>query len=228
MPSLSRRLLAEAIGTFGLIFIGCGVVVVNGGFPSSGIGLLGIAVAHALVLSVMITATMNISGGHHNPAVTIGVLSAGRMSVGDAVAYVVAQLVGAVIGALLVRLLLPAQYVVPAAVGVPVLADTMSVWAGMGLELVLTFFLVLAVFGTAIAPTAPKVGGFGIGLVLLFDILVGGPLTGGVMNPARAFGPAVAGGGWADQLVWWIGPIVGGIIAALVWEHWLMSPEAEA
>jgi MIP family channel proteins len=222
MPSLARRLTAEALGTFGLVFIGAAVVVVNGGFPNSGIGLLGIALAHAVVLSVMVTATMTISGGHLNPAVTAGLLVARRIDAGSAAAYIVTQLVAAVIAAVLVKLLLPAHAVRGALLGVPVIASSVSLGQAIGIELVLTFFLVSAVFGTAVSPDAPRVGGFGIGLVLLFDILVGGPLTGAAMNPARAFGPALVAGTWVGQLVYWIGPIVGGILAALLWEYVLL------
>ena len=100
MPSLGRRLVAEALGTFALVFIGAAVVVVNGGFPNAGIGLLGIALAHAVVLSVMITATMTISGGHLNPAVTIGLLAARRIDPVSAVAYIVVQLAAACCGRL--------------------------------------------------------------------------------------------------------------------------------
>ena len=222
MPSLARRLTAEALGTFGLVFIGAAVVVVNGGFPNSGIGLLGIALAHAVVLSVMVTATMTISGGHLNPAVTAGLLVARRIDAGSAAAYIVAQLVAAVIAAVLVKLLLPPHAVRAALLGVPVIASSVSLGQAIGIELVLTFFLVSAVFGTAVSPDAPRVGGFGIGLVLLFDILVGGPLTSAAMNPARAFGPALVAGTWVGQLVYWIGPIVGGILAALLWEYVLL------
>ncbi len=130
MPSLARRLTAEALGTFGLVFVGCAVVVVNGGFPNSGIGLLGIALAHAVVLSVMITATMTISGGHLNPAVTIGLLAARRIDVGSAVAYIVTQLVAACVAAYLVKLLFPPNAVRDAMLGVPVIAS--SVTAGPG------------------------------------------------------------------------------------------------
>src|SRR5918993_3549376 len=108
MPSLARRLTAEALGTFGLVFVGAAVVVVNGGFPNSGIGLLGIALAHAVVLSVMVTATMTISGGHLNPAVTLGLLATRRIDLISALAYVVTQLVAAAVAAFLVQLLLPA------------------------------------------------------------------------------------------------------------------------
>jgi MIP family channel proteins len=222
MPSLARRLTAEAIGTFGLVFIGAAVVVVNGGFPNSGIGLLGIALAHAVVLSVMITATMTISGGHLNPAVTVGLLVTRRIDPVSAAAYIVTQLVAAIIAAFLVKLLLPLHAVQASMLGVPVIASSVTLGQAIGIELVLTFFLVSAVFGTAVSPDAPRVGGFGIGLVLLFDILVGGPLTGAAMNPARAFGPAVVAGAWVGQLVYWIGPIAGAILAAILWQSVLI------
>ena len=222
MPGLARRLVAEALGTFSFVFIGAAVVVVNGGFPNSGIGLLGIALAHALALSIMITSTMTISGGHLNPAVTIGLLVGRRIDVVSAAAYIVTQLAAAVVAAFLVKALLPAAAVRNALVGVPVIAGSVSLGQAIGIELVLTFFLVSAVYGTAVSADAPRVGGFGIGLVLLFDILVGGPLTGAAMNPARAFGPAVAAGEWVGHIVYWVGPLVGGIIAALVWEYGLL------
>jgi MIP family channel proteins len=228
MPSLARRLVAEALGTFGLVFIGAAVVVVNGGFPNSGIGLIGIALAHAVVLSVMITATMTISGGHLNPAVTIGLLVARRIAPGAALAYIVAQLAAACVAALLVKLLLPPEAVRNALLGVPVIANSISFNQAIGLEAILTFFLVSAVFGTAVSLDAPRVGGFGIGLVLLFDILVGGPLTGAAMNPARAFGPALVAGEWVGHLVYWIGPILGGVLAALLWEYFLLPNRARS
>jgi aquaporin TIP len=222
MPTLARRLTAEALGTFGLVFVGAAVVVVNGGFPNSGIGLLGIALAHAVVLSVMISATMTISGGHLNPAVTIGLLVGRRIDAASAAAYIITQLAAAVVAALLVKLLLPLSAVRNAVLGVPVIASSVTLGQAIGLELVLTFFLVSAVYGTAVSPDAPRVAGFGIGLVLLFDILVGGPLTGAAMNPARAFGPALVAGSWVGHLVYWIGPVAGGILAALLWEYVLL------
>jgi len=222
MPSLARRLTAEALGTFGLVFVGAAVVVVNGGFPNSGIGLLGIALAHAVVLSVMVSATMPISGGHLNPAVTLGLLVTRRIDLISALAYVVTQLAAAVLAALSVKLLLPANATRSALLGVPVIASSVSLGQAIGIELVLTFFLTSAVFGTAVSAEAPRVAGFGIGLVLLFDILVGGPLTGGVMNPARAFGPAAVSGEWVGHLVYWIGPIAGSLLAALLWEYVLL------
>jgi aquaporin TIP len=222
MPTLARRLTAEALGTFGLVFVGAAVVVVNGGFPNSGIGLLGIALAHAVVLAVMISATMTISGGHLNPAVTIGLLVGRRIDAASAAAYIIAQLAAAVVAALLVKMLLPPNAVRNGVLGVPVIASSVTLGQAIGLEAVLTFFLMSAVYGTAVSPDAPRIAGFGIGLVLLFDILVGGPLTGAAMNPARAFGPALVAGAWVGHLVYWIGPIVGAILATLLWEYFLL------
>lgn len=226
MPPLGRRLVAEALGTFSFVFVGAAVVVVNGGFPNSGIGLLGIALAHAVALSVMVTATMTISGGHLNPAVTVGLLIARRINVASAAAYIVTQLAAACAGAFLVKVLLPPGAVRSALLGVPVIASSVTLGQAIGIEAVLTFFLVSAVFGTAVSPDAPRVAGFGIGLVLLFDILVGGPLTGAAMNPARAFGPAAVSGQWLGHVVYWVGPLAGGIVAALLWEYVLLPKTA--
>jgi len=222
MPSLARRLTAEALGTFGLVFVGAAVVVVNGGFPNSGIGLLGIALAHAIVLSVMVTATMTISGGHLNPAVTLGLLTTRRIDPASAGAYIATQLAAAVLAAFLVKTLFPPNAVRDALLGVPVIASSVSLGQAIGLEAILTFFLMSAVYGTAVSPDAPRVAGFGIGLVLLFDILVGGPLTGAAMNPARAFGPAVVANHWLGHLAYWVGPILGAVAAALLWEYLLL------
>ncbi len=224
MPSLARRLVAEAFGTFSFVFVGVAVVVVNGGFPNSGIGLLGISLAHAIALAVMVTATMTISGGHLNPAVTIGLLATRRIDLVSAGAYIVTQLVAACAAAYLVKALLPAAAVRAALLGTPVIASSVTLEQAIGIELVLTFFLMSAVFGTAVSPDAPRVAGFGIGLVLLFDILVGGPLTGAAMNPARAFGPALVAGHWLGHVAYWVGPIVGALLAALLW-HYVLLPK---
>ncbi len=226
MPSLVRRLSAEAFGTFGLVFIG-GSVIVAERFPNAGFGLLGIAVAHAFVFSIMITATMNISGGHLNPAVTLGVLMSRRISGRDAALYVLAQLGGAVIAGLVMKAVLPANVARIVSYGTPAIAGTISLANAIAIEAVLTFLLVSAVFGTAISPEAPKVGGFGIGLVLLFAMLVGGPFTGAALNPARAFGPAVVSSAWVGQVAYWIGPALGGVAAGLLWA-WILLPKEPA
>jgi MIP family channel proteins len=220
MPSLLRRATAEAVGTFGLVFIGAGSVIVKGS-PGAGYGILGVALAHAVVLSVMITATMAISGGHLNPAVTLGLLAARRTPLRTALAYIPAQLIGAVIAAFLLKQIIPVGELRGTQLGTPSLAFNVTLNEGFA---ILSFFLISAVFGTCVNAEAPKVGGFGVGLVLLFDILVGGPFTGAAMNPARAFGPAVMSGHWVGHAVYWVGPILGGLVAALLWEYVLLPP----
>ncbi|HET6797403.1 MAG TPA: aquaporin [Gemmatimonadales bacterium] len=226
MPFLFRRCLAEALGTFALVFIGAGSVM-STTFPNSGYGMLGIAIAHGLVLAVMVSSTMAISGGHLNPAVTIGLLVTRRGNPTSAAAYIAAQLIGAILAALLLKVLYPAGVGKALALGTPTIASSISLTQAIGLELVFTFFLVSAVFGTCVHPDAPKVGGFGIGLVLVFDIIMGGPLTGAAMNPARAFGPALVSGQWVGQIAYWIGPLLGGILAGLVWEYLLLPRASE-
>jgi MIP family channel proteins len=211
-----KAYLAECISTFGLCFIGAGVIITNQ-MTNGAVGLLGIALAHGLVLAVMVSAFGHVSGGHVNPAVTIGLLVGGKIGGGRAVGYIISQLVGGVIAGLLLRAIFPAAVWGPANLGTPGLAPNVSAGTGVLVELILTFFLVTAVYGTAVDEKAPKIGGFGIGLVLVFDILMGGPLTGASMNPARTFGPAVASGFWANHWVYWVGPILGGILAAVAY-----------
>ena len=221
MPSLLSRSLAEGIGTFALVFIGAGSVA-SKYFPDASYGFLGIAIAHGLVLAVMITATMSISGGHLNPAVTLAFLVKRRTDVSSAMAYIVAQLSGAVVAALLLRMIYPGGVTHAVSLGTPSISSAISLQQAILVEALLTFLLVSAVFGTCVNPEAPKVGGFGVGLVLLVDVLVGGPLTGAAVNPARAFGPALVSGQWVGHIVYWIGPIVGALLAALLWEYVLL------
>lgn len=222
MPSLLRRSLAEAVGTFALVFIGTGAVAAKY-YPDANYGLFGIATAHGLVLAVMITATMAISGGHLNPAVTIGLLVTRHTNLRTALAYIPAQLVGAVLASLLLKAVFPIGVTRSISLGTPTIGVNILVSQAIAMEAILTFFLVSAVFGTCVNSQAPRVGGFGIGLVLLVAILVGGPVTGAALNPARAFGPALVSGNWIGHLVYWIGPIVGGVVAALLWEHGLLT-----
>ncbi len=215
---------AEFVATFGLVFFGAGSIVMNTFLGAEGYGLIGIAGAHAIVLAIVVSATMNISGGHVNPAVTFGAFLTKRIPATLAGIYVVAQLAGGIAGAAFVRALLPMGAVDAASIGAT-LTDTsvMTTLAAVSLELVLTFFLVFTVFGTGMSKHAPKVGGFAIGLVLFFDILVGGPLTGASMNPARTLGPVAVGAplgmgpaGWLA--VYFVGPLLGGALAAAVYD----------
>ena len=215
----TQKALAEFIGTLALIFIGtasiCADKVTNGG-----VGLVGIALAHGLTLAVMVTAVGHIYGGHINPAVTFGVWAAKKISTREALVYWAAQLAGGVAGAGL--LCFPFDVATREAVrwGTPTLAP--HLWApvgGMAVEALLTFFLVFVVFATAIDERGAfkSVAGFAIGLVVTFDILAGGPVTGASMNPARWFGPALWSGLWADHWVYYVGPLAGGLLAGLVY-----------
>ena len=210
--------VAEFLGTFALCFIGAGAICTNQ-WTHGDVGLLGIALAHGTVLAVMISALGHISGGHFNPAVTIGVLTGGKIDGQKAITYIVAQLAGAAAAGYLLEVIVPESVWGPAHLGTPAVAADLTVAQATLLEAVLTFFLVLTVFGTAVDPKGSwnAIAGFGIGTVLVFDILVGGPLTGASMNPARTFGPALASGFWDHHVVYWVGPIIGGVLAAALY-----------
>jgi aquaporin Z len=226
MSSLLRRCTAEAIGTFALVFIGAGSIM-SGFFPKSDFGVLGIALAHGLILGTMVTVTMRISGGHLNPAVTLGLLVARRTDVRTAAAYIVTQVLAAIVAAAVLKALYPPAVLRATGLGTPHLAASISLTQGIALEAIMAFFLVSAVFGTCVHPEAPRVGGFAIGLTLAADILMGGGLTGASVNPARAFGPALVAGDLVAQSVYWIGPILGGVVAGLLWEHVLLPKRSE-
>lgn len=218
MKEPARSFVAEFLGTFALCFIGAGAICTDA-WTHGAVGLLGVAVAHGAVLAVMISALGHISGGHFNPAVTIGLLVGQRIEASKVGVYLAAQLLGAVAAGALLRVIVPEAVWQTAHLGTPGLAAGVSFGQGVLLEAVLTFFLVLAVFGTAVDPKGSwsAVAGFGIGTVLIFDILMGGPLTGASMNPARTFGPALASGFWDNHLVYWIGPVLGGAAAGLLY-----------
>jgi len=226
---LSAPLIAEAVGTFLFFFVGAGAVVLGdyqaaGG--GSGPGLLGVALAHGLALAVLVSALGFISGAHFNPAVTLAVWIMGRIAPMRAVLYVAAQLVGA-LGAGLALKAVFADAWQPSNIGSPALGPGITPVLGIGVEAVLTALLVLVVIGTAVDSRGPKIGGLAIGLAVAADILVGGPLTGAAMNPARWFGPAVAAGAFADWYVWWIGPAIGAAVAALLY-RFALSQRDEA
>jgi MIP family channel proteins len=218
---MTEQALAEVIGTLALVFIGAGSVVMaaNG----LGAGLLGAALAHALVLAVMVTALGNVSGGHFNPAVTLSVWVAGKIETARAGMYVLAQLVGAVAGAGLVRWVMDERLWRNAHLGATLLQD-ISTSRAILLEGILTFFLVFTVFAVAVDDRGAfkAVAGLPIGLVLGFDILVGGNLTGASMNPARSFGPALVGGTWTNFWVYITGPVVGGLVAASIYSFFFL------
>ena len=224
MNTLARRAIAELYGTFALVFFGCGVVVMDS-FPGARGGLMSIALVHAIVLSVAVSSVMYISGAHLNPAVTLGIAAIRKISGRDAFVYILSQLAGALLAALAVKMLLPAGVGHLVAWGTPMVNSQVTFSKAIMLEALLTFFLMSAVMGTAVWSRAPRIAGFGIGLTLFFAIMIGGPLTGAALNPARAFGPAAISGTWTGQVVFWIGPVIGAIVAALLWQHVLLKDE---
>jgi aquaporin Z len=221
MQSLFRRSIAEAFGTFGLVFFGTAAVAAQS-MPGGGSGVLGIALAHGLVLAVLVTALLSISGGHLNPAVTIGLVIARRTALPTAAAYIAAQLIGAVLAAMLLKAVFPIGMVRGMSLGTPTIASAIQFHQAVLMEAAMAFLLVSAVFGTVCNPAAPRHGGLWIGLALTVDILAGGPITGAAVNPARAFGPALVAGQWVAHAVYWVGPILGGAAAALLWEYVLL------
>ncbi len=217
--------LAEFIGTFFLCFAGIAAILGTTSAIGSGAGLVGIALAHGLALSVAVNAFGGVSGAHFNPAVTAGMLATGRITAPNAAVYVVSQLAGATAAAVACKMIFPASSVAEANLGIPLPAAWVTPGVVVGLEIILTFLLVIAIYGTAVDPRgeAVKIGGFGIGLTVTFDILAGGPITGASMNPARSFGPALAQGYWTWHVFYWIAPIVGGVAAALVYQHLILE-----
>jgi aquaporin Z len=210
LNSLNKALLAEACGTFWFFFVGAGAII-NGG------ALLEVSLAHGITLAVAIAVFGAISGGHFNPAVTFGLALAGKHPWARVPSYWIAQLVGGVLAGFALRYVF--DYAIVAIdkthLGTPALGGGVTPLTGIVVEALLTIFLVWAVYGTAVSPLAPKIAGFGIGLAVMTDILLGGPLTGAAMNPARWFGTAVPAGFYDNWYVYWIGPLLGGAIAGL-------------
>jgi aquaporin TIP len=210
--------LAEAIGTFALTLVGAGSIIVS---TISGVngGLVAIAFAHGLTLAIMVTATAAISGGHINPAVTLGFMVTKRISIKLGLLYWVFQVAGALIAGVALFALFPSALGTSVNYGTPAPSNGVTIPQAIILELIATFFLVMAVFGTLVDERAPRIGGFGIGLTVAFDILAIGPLTGAAMNPARAIGPAFLTSAIQYWYIYWVGPLIGGAIAALVYER---------
>ena len=233
-----RSVAAEFIATGLFVFIGTGSVVValnvGGGSNSDPSFIISVALAHGLAIALLVAATARISGGHINPAVSFVMALTGKMKVSTAVLYIGAQLVAAILGSLLLKAVIagPAELgnLGAYSVNLAIVEDQVGNGAGAGLliEAVLTFALVFVIFATAIdrkglAHFAPMA----IGLVVLVDNLVGIPLTGASMNPARSFGPAVVANFWDDHWIYWLGPLIGAAVAALVYEYVFLDREEE-
>lgn len=223
-----RPLLAEFIGTFALIFIGAGSIVINAfTAPPGGHGfstLVGIALAHGLTIFVMASALGHVSGGHFNPAVTIAFLVTKRISGATGALYIGTQLLGAGLAAMVLVATMPPDAIAATKLGATLLAPGIGPLPGLILEAVATFFLVTVIFGSAVDQRgAGNLAPLAIGMTVALDILAIGPLTGAGMNPARSFGPAFALAGapgiWSDHLIYWIGPILGAIVAAVTYDY---------
>jgi aquaporin TIP len=213
---IGRRSVAEFIGAFTLIFIGGGAGVVAGN------DLVAVALANGLAIGLMVSNFGHISGGHFNPAITLGFVATRRITWPLAVAYWVSQLLGAVAAAGILR------WIFHRGVLAGVVPHLSHIDAGRGvvIEAILTFFLVLAVFATAVDPGGAfkAIAGLGIGLTISIDVLMGGPLTGAAMNPARAFGPQLIFNSWSDGWIYYVGPAIGGVIAAVGYDYLFLRP----
>jgi len=211
-----RAPVAEFVGTALFVLVGAGSAVTNVA------GAMGVAVANGIGLALAVTIMMPISGGHINPAVSFALWLGKQIDALTLAKYVVAQLLGAIVAALLIKLLFPASVARMMSLGTPQVAGSMTFFGAVALEALFTFFLVSAVYGTAVSPQKERVAGFGIGLVVLVCVLGGGVLTGAALNPARAFGPALVAWDWHAQAVYWIGPLLGAAAAAGLWRYLLL------
>ena len=203
----TKSLVAEFVGTFALIFIGAGALAIGQA------NLVGVALAHGLVIVTFAYAYGHISGTHINPAVTLGLLIAGEIEFVAAIGYWIVQFLGGILGAVMPNAVLPN----PGDLGVTILSEGVGVGQGLVVEIVLTFFLVNTIFNTAVSGKAGNFAGLAIGLTLVLAILMGGPLTRASLNPARTLGPAIVSGNYADIWLYFVGPLIGAILAALLY-----------
>jgi aquaporin Z len=224
---MKRNFIAEFIGTFALVFVG-GAAIMMVQHTGNAAGLLQIALAHGLILALMVSAFMNVSGGHFNPAVTTALLVARRITPAVAFVNILAQLFGALAAAWTLKMTMPTALFVATQGGGQSVALDITAMQAIVLEAIATFFLMAVIYGTAVNSDAPKIGGMAIGLTLAADILAIGPLTGSSINPARSLGPAIASGVLEGQVVYWVGPMIGAIAAAMVWEFGILSVRRNA
>jgi MIP family channel proteins len=220
MYSTPQKLSAEFLGTFALVFFAVGALCANSFLHDTGSGLLGAALAEGLAAAILFTALGRVSGGHFNPAVTIGFWVTKRISTLEVVGYWIAQLVGAIAAAYVLRWMIPDDTWTRALGGTPMLAPDFTRLPAMALEAIITFFLVLVFFATSSGEEGhfSALAGWAIGLVYAAGTLVAGPITGAALNPARAFGPALVSSHWNNHGVYWVGPLAGGFVAGLLYD----------
>lgn len=216
MKDAIRHFVSEFVGTFALVFVGGASIMAVAAGQVAG-GLIAVALAHGIILAVMVSALMRISG-HFNPAVTIGFLAARRIEPMMAGVYVIAQIAAAILAAYMLKWLLPPELTEATRLGGQSIASDVSFGQAVMLEAIATFFLAFVIFGTAVDPQSPRIGGLAIGFTIAADILAIGPFTGASMNPARSLGPAIASGSFEGQAVYWIGPVLGAVAAALLYD----------
>jgi MIP family channel proteins len=222
MHRLTQRLLAEFIGTFVVVFTAAGAVCASQALRAASRpaeGVLALALAYGLAMAAMVMTLGRVSGGHFNPAVTAGFWVTRRMATADFLLYGIMQLAGAIAAAYLLRWAVPEAVWRAAALGTPNLATDLTRARGMVIEGAATFFLVLVEFAAAGARgPLEKLAGLAVGLAVTMGVLFAAPLTGGALNPARAFGPALASHHWLNQGVYWVGPLAGGVVAGWVYD----------
>jgi len=216
--NLPQKLAAEFLGTFAFVFFSAGAVCSDRFLQSAGAGPLGTALAAGLSIAIFSTALASVSGAQFNPAITIGLWITKRVNTMEAFACWVAQILGGVLAAFVLKWILPRDEAwQPVLGGTPDLARDFTRLPAIGLEALITFFLVFVYCATRpdddLASRARS--GFAVGLIYTLGILVAGPFTGGALNPARAFGPALASTHWANQGVYWVGPLIGGLAAPI-------------
>lgn len=221
----SRAYIAEFLGTFFLCFAGIAAILSGTPAVGAGGGLVAVALAHGLALSVAVNAFGGISGAHFNPAVTVGMAVTRRIGPAAAGVYIVVQLAAATVAALVCQALFPPLAVQQGMLGLPLPQAWVSTGGLLLGEIVMSFLLMTAIYGTAIDERGRgvKIGGFGIGLTVAFNIMAAGAVTGASMNPARSFGPALVTGIWGLHIYYWIGPIIGAVLAAVLYDRVLLD-----
>lgn len=235
MYSLGQKLFVEFTGTFALVLAGAGCICADQYLRANGqtnAGLLAIALANGLAMGVMVSAVGHISGGHFNPAITAGFWVTRRLGTMKALFYWIAQLLGALAAAFLLVTVIPEFVWRPVALGTPDLVPITDFTRmhAMILEAVLTFVLVFVFFAVTVDPRAlsHRLAGFAVGLTVTVGMLVGYPFTGAAMNPARAFGPALVARHWSNHGVYWVGPLFGGVLAAVIYDRFLLHEQPPA